>query len=141
MSVSQPLATDGAHGSTGNAPSGKSRRGEAADSAKSGNTSSDLPEFSIRAPKQLTLETRIEFRSAAATLIDRIPAGAGRLVIDCGPLQLIDSVGLNALIIVRRRAAARRVEVVLRDLEIELRALLVLTKLEDLFELEDGLAR
>ena len=73
--------------------------------------------------------------------MDRIPSGAGYLVVDCATLNSIDSSGLNALILVQRRAAARRVRVVLRELGEELRALLVLTKLDDLFEVENGTAR
>jgi anti-anti-sigma factor len=98
-------------------------------------------EHLIRAPEQLGLETRIEFRKAASSLVDRIPTGAGRLVVDCASLNSIDSSGLNSLILVRRRAVGRRVEVVLRELNEELLSLLVLTKLDDLFVFEDGQTR
>jgi anti-anti-sigma factor len=136
LSVSQPLATSGSNGKAENGPREQGRQAEAAHGARPTTSSTELPEYLIHAPKQLSLETRVEFRAVAADLIDQIPAGAGKVVIDCSSLQMIDSVGLNALIILQRRAAARRVQIVLRDLEIELRALLVLTKLEDLFDLE-----
>lgn len=95
----------------------------------------------IRAPEHLGLETRNEFRKTAASLVDRIPTGTGRLVVDCASLSSIDSSGLNSLILVRRRAVGRRVDVVLRELNEELLSLLVLTKLDDLFVFEDGQAR
>ena len=82
----------------------------------------------------LGLESRVEFRETASQLIDRITRGTGRLVIDCGRLTSIDSAGLNALILVQRRAAKRRIQVFLRGLDKDLVALLVLTKLDDLFE-------
>jgi len=97
-----------------------------------------LPEQLVVAPERLDLESRVEFREVASTLIDRITIGTGRLVIDCGRLKSIDSAGLNALILVQRKAAKRRIHVFLRELDKELLALLVLTKLDDLFELQDG---
>jgi anti-anti-sigma factor len=81
------------------------------------------------------------FRRAASVVVDRIPTGTGRLVIDCSSLDSIDSSGLNALIILQRKAEAKRVPVALRHLREDLRALLSLTKLEDLFEMDDGQAR
>ena len=100
-----------------------------------------LPERVLFAPEHLGLETRLEFRETASTLIDRITTGNGRLVVDCNALKSIDSSGLNALILIQRRAAKRRIQVVLRELDDELSALLVLTKLNDLFEVQDGQAR
>ena len=50
----------------------------------------------------------------------------------------IDSAGLGALMLVQRKAAERRLTVCLRGANEELRFLLVLTKLDDLFELESS---
>jgi anti-anti-sigma regulatory factor len=50
----------------------------------------------------------------------------------------VDSAGLGALMLVQRRAAERKQVVVLRNVNEELRFLLVLTKLDDLFQLESG---
>jgi anti-anti-sigma factor len=100
-----------------------------------------LPEQIIIAPEILGLESRVEFRQLASNLIERITTGTGALIIECGRLRSIDSAGLNALILVRRKAAQRRVQVVLRDLDADLLDLLKLTKLDDLFEMQDGLAR
>jgi anti-anti-sigma factor len=148
LSVSQPLAANDDHAGAESDPQKTGRRDpETSDkrrierSRSSSGSKSGLLEQLISAPEHLGLESRIEFREAASALIDRIPTGRGRLAIDCGCLKSIDSSGLNALILVQRKAARRRVQVVLRALDEELLALLVLTKLDDLFELADGLAR
>jgi len=88
------------------------------------------------APVELGLDTRLEFRCEALKCIESIPRGAGRLVIDVTATRSVDSTGLGVLFMVRRRAAQRRLHVVLRGVSEELRFLLVLTKLEDLFEIE-----
>lgn len=148
MSVSHQLATNDARRRPESDPEQEGRPEQAAIGARGTEQShqdrgSHPPqsEFLISAPEQLGLQTRIAFREVAATLVDRIPSGAGYLVVDCATLNSIDSAGLNALILVQRRAAARRVRVVLRELDEELLALLVLTKLDDLFEIELGKAR
>ena len=48
----------------------------------------------------------------------------------------MDSAGLGALMLIQRRAAERRLTVCLRGVTEDLRFLLVLTKLDDLFDLE-----
>ena len=65
-----------------------------------------------------------------------MPEGTGRLVIDLGHTRYIDSAGLGALMLIQRRAAERRQAVVLRHPNEEIRFLLVLTKLYDLFQVE-----
>jgi len=95
-----------------------------------------LEERVVVAPEELGLDTRIEFRREALSHVDHMRAGAGRLVIDLSATHSVDSTGLGALIMVQRRATQRRVHVTLRGVNEDLRFLLVLTKLEDLFELE-----
>jgi anti-anti-sigma regulatory factor len=90
----------------------------------------------IAAPEHLGLDSRNEFRKAAVLLLEQLPEGDGRLVIDLGATRKVDSAGLGALMLIQRRAAERRQAVVLRNASDELRYLLVLTKLDDLFELE-----
>lgn len=92
----------------------------------------------LAAPEKLGLDSRTTFRRAAGELLDALPEGSGRLVIDLGGTQHVDSAGLGALMLVQRRAAERRQTVCLRGANEELRFLLVLTKLDDLFELEGG---
>ena len=95
-----------------------------------------LEERVVVAPQELGLDSRIEFRREAFSRVDNMPRGAGRLVIDLNATRSVDSTGLGALIMVQRRAAKRRVHVKLIGVNEELRFLLVLTKVEDLFELE-----
>ena len=64
----------------------------------------------------------------------------GGLVIDLSGTRSVDSAGLGALMLIQRKAAERRQVVRLRGANEELRFLLVLTKLDDLFELETGVS-
>jgi len=89
----------------------------------------------VMAPEILGLEARGEFRDAAVALIGELPE-KGTLVVDFAGTRRIDSAGLGALMLVQRRAAERNIKVVLRRLRDEFRYLLVLTKLDDLFEIE-----
>ena len=145
MSVSHPLAADDSHANAGRDRQTTGRRDQATvpeveldASLSCAAPRSILPEQVIVAPERLGLQTRSQFRKVASELIDCTTTGTGRLVIDCGCLRAIDSAGLNTLILVQRKASKRRIRVFLRDLDDELRALLVLTKLDDLFELQDG---
>ena len=74
-----------------------------------------------------------QFRERLAEL-----AASPRLLIDLSSVPFMDSAGLGALMLVQRRAAERKQVVVLRNVNEELRFLLVLTKLDDLFQLESG---
>ena len=93
-------------------------------------------ERSLVAPETLGLESRVEIRQAAFTLLEQMPEGAGRLVIDFARTRHVDSAGLGALMLIHRRAAERRQLVTLRNVSDELRFLLVLTKLAELFDVE-----
>ncbi|MGH7530580.1 MAG: STAS domain-containing protein [Gemmatimonadales bacterium] len=94
----------------------------------------------LAAPERLDLESRTAFRRAAGEILDLLASagGAGRLVIDLSGTRGVDSAGLGALMLIQRKAAERRHTVCLRGANEELRFLLVLTKLDDLFELESG---
>jgi len=92
----------------------------------------------LGAPEALGLETRTAFRRAATELLEQLAEGAGRLVIDLSATRQVDSAGLGALMLIQRKAAERRQIVCLRGANEELRFLLVLTKLDDLFELESA---
>jgi anti-anti-sigma factor len=95
-------------------------------------------ERGLSAPDTLGLESRVEIRKAAFRLLGEMPEGTGRLVIELGRTRQIDSAGLGALMLIQRRAAERRQTVVLRNASEEIRFLLVLTKLYDLFQIEAG---
>ncbi len=90
---------------------------------------------SISAPAELGLDTRVEFRESATKALDAMPDGA-TLVVDLGQTGRVDSAGLSALMLVSRRAAERGQRVVLKDPSEELRFLLALTLMTDLFEVE-----
>lgn len=95
-------------------------------------------EKTLAAPETLGLDSRASFRRSAAELLDQLPEGTGRLIIDLSATRVVDSAGLGALMLIQRKAAERRQTVCLRGANEELRFLLVLTKLDDLFELEAG---
>ena len=97
-------------------------------------------ERAMVAPETLGLDTRVEIRKAAVRLLEEMAEGSGRLVIDLARTRQVDSAGLGALMLIQRRAAERRQVVVLRNLSEEIRFLLVLTKLDDLFQLESAVA-
>jgi anti-sigma B factor antagonist len=92
------------------------------------------------APETLGLDTRVEVRKSATRLLEEMPEGEGRLVIDLSRTRHVDSAGLGALMLIQRRAAERRQLVILRNLSDEIRFMLVLTKLDDLFQLETAVA-
>jgi anti-anti-sigma factor len=93
-------------------------------------------ERGLSAPDTLGLESRVEIRKAAVQLLEEMPEGMGRLVIDLSHTRQVDSAGLGALMLIQRAANERRQVVVLRNPSEEIRFLLVLTKLSDLFQIE-----
>jgi len=95
-------------------------------------------ERALAAPETLGLETRVSIRKAAERLLDEMQDGVGRLVIDLTYTRAVDSAGLGALMLIQRMAAERRHVVVLRNPSEEIRFLLTLTKLYDLFHVESG---
>ncbi len=95
-------------------------------------------ERGLAAPDTLGLESRVAIRKAAIQLLEGMPEGAGRLVIDLGRTRHVDSAGLGALMLIQRAAAERRQRVILRNPNEEIRFLLILTKLYDLFQIDLG---
>ncbi len=91
-------------------------------------------EATFSAPETLGLETRATFRREVIDRIDTLPEGAGRLILDLTDTVNVDSAGLGALMLVQRHAADRRNTIVLLGVSDELRFLLTLTKLDELFE-------
>ena len=97
-------------------------------------------ERGMSAPETLGLDTRVEIRKAGIRLLEEMPEGIGRLVIDLARTRHVDSAGLGALMLIQRRAAERRQTITLRNVSDEIRFLLVLTKLDDLFQWESAVA-
>ncbi len=103
-------------------------------------TATHTRERLLAAPEVLGLDSRTAFRERAVALLDEMKEPGGRLVVDFQRTVRMDSSGLGVLMLVQRQAAERRHVVVLRNLSDEIRFLLVLTKLLDLFQL-DGSGR
>jgi anti-anti-sigma factor len=95
-------------------------------------------ERALAAPETLGLESRVEILKSAVHLLEEMPEGSGRLVIDLTHTRQVDSAGLGALMLIQRRAAERRQFVVLRNPSEEIRFLLVLTKLAELFQIDNS---
>lgn len=89
----------------------------------------------ITAPEALGLDTRVEFRQAVTRELDAMPDG-GVLTVDLGGTKRVDSAGLSALMLIQRHAVDRAQRIVLRDPSDEMRFLLALTLMTDLFEIE-----
>jgi anti-anti-sigma factor len=89
----------------------------------------------MMAPDVLGLDSRAAFRQAAVALLESLPDG-GRLAIDLHATHHVDSAGLGVLMLIQRRAAERGQTVVLQHPKDELRFLLNITKLDELFEME-----
>ncbi|HRP08362.1 MAG TPA: STAS domain-containing protein [Gemmatimonadales bacterium] len=90
----------------------------------------------LDAPSPLGLATREGFRRAARDLLGEMPLGEGELVIDFRATTEVDSSGLGALVLIQRHAAERRQRVVLKGVGPEIEYLLVLTRIDDLFQFE-----
>ena len=90
----------------------------------------------LKGPVTLGLESRVDFRRAAVELLDAMGDSGGRLVIDLTSTRTVDSAGLGVLMLIQRHAAERRQRVLLRNPNDEMRFLLALTKLDDLFDIE-----
>lgn len=90
----------------------------------------------LSAPEHLGLESRTTFRQSAISMLEQLPERTGKLVVDLRGTRTVDSAGLGALMLIQRKASERRQVVVLKRPNDELRFLLVLTKLDDLFEVE-----
>lgn len=89
----------------------------------------------IAAPEELGLDTRVEFREGVIRELNGLPDGAA-LAIDLTPTLRVDSAGLSALMLVQRHAETRGQRVVLQNPSDELRFLLALTHMADLFDVE-----
>jgi anti-anti-sigma factor len=91
----------------------------------------------ITAPEELGLETRLAFREVVTRELAEMPDG-GILILDLAGTVRVDSAGLSVLMLIQRQASDRSQRVVLRRPSEELRYLLALTLMTDLFEIEPG---
>lgn len=89
----------------------------------------------VIAPEALGLDTRLEFRESVTRELDAMPEG-GVLTVDLSGTKRVDSAGLSALMLIQRHASDKGQRIVLRDPSDEMRFLLALTLMTDLFEIE-----
>lgn len=89
----------------------------------------------VIAPEGLGLDTRLQFREEAIRELDAMPDG-GVLTLDLAQTRRVDSAGLSTLMLIERHGAERGQRVLLRDPSEEMRFLLALTLMTELFEIE-----
>jgi anti-anti-sigma factor len=90
----------------------------------------------IKAPGILDAKTRVSFRDGSLAALGELPDGSGRLVIDLADTRRLDSAALGMLVMLQLRAAERRLSICLRNVSEEVRFLLLMTRLEERFEIE-----
>jgi len=86
----------------------------------------------ITLPNQLVMNNAAETRKAIRDLID---AGSHRLVLDLEPVGFIDSSGLSVLVSTLKAVQANQGEVVLLRPNDNVRSLMELTRLHQVFEI------
>lgn len=90
----------------------------------------------LAAPTRLVRPASDEFRRVGLALLQALAPGGGRLLIDLSRTDDADSVGVAALITLRRRARATGVRLVLRGVTPPFRDLLRMVRIDDQFEIE-----
>ena len=92
----------------------------------------------VQAPPHLNSAARGAFYESALSALEQLDAAAspGQLVIDMRGTSRVDSSGLSTLVLIQVRAAERRHTVGLLGLSEEIRFLLLMTRLEDRFDLD-----
>ena len=95
----------------------------------------------VHAPAALNTASRGAFYDAALAALDQLDAmGApGRLAVDMRLTDRVDSTGLSVLVLIQVRAAERKHSVALLGASEEIRFLLLMTRLEDRFDLDPQL--
>ena len=92
----------------------------------------------LSAPERLVTETRLDFRRAALDHVERAAQqAASRIYIDLAATKSIDASGLGVLVLLQKRARERMIATRLLNAGASVRQMLLLTKLDYLFELED----
>ena len=92
----------------------------------------------LMAPERVVSETRAEFRKMALEFVERAAGEAGKsAAIDLSGTAEVDASGLGILVLVQKRAKELGVHLTLRKVPTQVRYLLLLTKLDHLFEFAD----
>jgi len=96
-----------------------------------------MGEHTVQAPATLSADTRGKFLTEALEALQALGEGApGTLVVDFSGTDRVDSAGLSTLVQLQLRAAERRHTVCLRGVSEEVRFLLLMTRLDDRFEIQ-----
>ena len=92
----------------------------------------------LQAPVQLVSETRAEFRAAALAYVERLGTTPTSVAtVDLSQTIEVDASGLGILVLLQKRAKEMGMTLRLAQLPSKVRYLLVLTKLDHLFEIVD----
>lgn len=92
----------------------------------------------LAAPARLVTETRLDFRRSALEHVERAAQeSASRIYVDLAATRDIDASGLGVLVLLQKRARERMIATRLLNAGASVRQMLLLTKLDYLFELED----
>ncbi len=96
-----------------------------------------MKRITIVAPTVLDSGSRSPFYEAALASLDSLGTDepGGRLVVDMRRTDRVDSSGLSTLVLLQVRAAERKHTVALLGASEEIRFLLLMTRLEDHFDL------
>ena len=92
----------------------------------------------LQAPIQIVSETRAAFRATAIAYVERMGAERATVAtIDLSETLEVDASGLGILVLLQKRAKELGMTLRLAQLPSKVRYLLVLTKLDHLFEIVD----
>ena len=92
----------------------------------------------LMAPERVVSDTRAEFRKVALEFVERAASEEGKAAaIDLSQTAEVDASGLGILVLVQKRAKELGVALTLRKVPTQVRYLLLLTKLDHLFEFAD----
>ena len=92
----------------------------------------------LSAPERLVTDTRLEFRRVALEHVERAAqVSTPRIFVDLSATRDIDASGLGVLVLLQKRARERMIATRLLHPGTSVRQMLLLTKLDYLFELED----
>jgi anti-anti-sigma factor len=91
----------------------------------------------LRAPTKLVAETRLDFRRAALSHLESVlERSLTRVIIDLDGTNEIDASGLGVLVLLQKRARERMIVTRLMNAPASVKQMLMLTKLDYLFEME-----
>jgi anti-anti-sigma regulatory factor len=92
----------------------------------------------LTAPERVVSDTRAEFRKIALDFVERASTEESKAAaIDLSGTAEVDASGLGILVLVQKRARELGVHLTLRKVPTQVRYLLLLTKLDHLFEFAD----